>query len=96
MDKAGEVMQRLKVYYEKMIDFKCYGIVLLCASIFLYLGVVIPTVAKSQTELTWMMSGSLVFLAGSLFFLLLSKSYRHKLLETEEGQEYLLQRENVS
>jgi hypothetical protein len=95
MDKAGEAMQWFKNYYEKMVDFKCYGIVLLCASIFLYLGVVIPAVAESQTELTWMMSGSLVFLAGSSFFFLLSKSYRHKLLETEEGQEYLQQRENV-
>jgi hypothetical protein len=96
MGKAGEVMQRLKTYYEKMLDFKCYGIVLLCASIFFYLGVVIPTVAESQTELTWMMYGSLIFLTGSFFFLSLSKSYRYKLLETEEGEEYLQQRENVS
>ncbi|MBB6445944.1 YrhC family protein [Bacillus benzoevorans] len=96
MDKAGDQMQRVKQYYEKMIDFKGYGIVTLCASIFFYLGLIIPSAAKSQIEITVMMAGSIVFLFGSIFFFSSSTTYRKKLLETEEGQEYLFKKENIS
>lgn len=88
-------MQKMKQYYEKMMDYKRYGIVLLCFSIFFYLGVVIPSAAKNENEIMVMMIGSIVCLLCSFCFFSSSKSYRNKLMETEEGQAYLNQRKNI-
>nr|WP_295969561.1 YrhC family protein [uncultured Bacillus sp.] len=88
-------MEKVKQDYEKMIDTKHYGIVMLAASIFFYLGIVIPSVAQSQLEITVMIVGTITLLVGSWIFFSLSKVYRRQLLETEEGQEYLEQKKNV-
>lgn len=85
-------MQKAKEYYEKMVDFKQYAKVLLAISAFFYLGVLIPTLDKSQMEVMLMMIITTVFLAGAVFFLLRSKSYYKKLLETEEGQDFLIKK----
>ncbi|KAA9026387.1 YrhC family protein [Niallia endozanthoxylica] len=83
-------MNKAKEYYEKMVDFKQYARVLLAISAFLYIGVLIPTVEKSQLDLVVMMVLTTVFLVGAVVFLMRSKNYYKKLLETEEGQDYLL------
>lgn len=83
-------MNKAKEYYEKMVDFKQYARVLLAISAFFYIGVLIPTVEKNQLEIIMMMILTTVFLIGAVFFLIRSKNYYKKLLETEEGQDYLL------
>ena len=82
-------MQKEKQYYEKMVDFRQYGAVLLAVGVFFYLGVIIPSAAKTQTGMTNMMIGSMICLVLSIISLTFSKFYRKKLLETEEGQEFL-------
>ncbi|WP_338451539.1 YrhC family protein [Niallia oryzisoli] len=85
-------MQKAKEYYEKMVDYKQYAKVLLAISAFFYLGVLIPTLEKNQMEVMLMMIITTVFLAGAVLFLLRSKSYYKKLLETEEGQDFLIKK----
>ena len=82
-------MQKAKQYYEKMVDYKQFSRVMIAISAFLYLGVIIPTVEKSQTDLIMMMTATSVFLVGSILFLIRSKSYYQRLLDMEEGQEFL-------
>lgn len=85
-------MKKAKKYYEKMVDFKQYARVMLAISAFFYLGVVIPTIEKSESDLVLMMGVTTIFLAGSLLFLIQSKIYYKRLLEMEEGQEYLIKK----
>jgi hypothetical protein len=85
-------MQKAKQYYEKMVDYKQYARVMIAVSAFLYLGVIIPSVEKNQTDLIMMMTVSTIFLVGSILFLIRSKSYYQKLLDTEEGQEFLIKK----
>jgi YrhC-like protein len=85
-------MQKAKGYYEKMVDYKQFARVMLALSAFLYLGVVIPSVDKNQTDLIIMMFVTTIFLVGSIFFLIRSKSYYQKLLNMEEGQEFLIKK----
>jgi hypothetical protein len=85
-------MQKAKQYYEKMVDYKQYARVMIAVSAFLYLGVIIPSVGKNQTDLIMMMTVSTIFLVGSILFLIRSKSYYQKLLDTEEGQEFLIKK----
>jgi len=92
LEKAGDYMQKAKQYYEKMVDFKQYARVMIAISAFLYLGVVIPSVEKNQTDLILMMVITTVFLLGSILFLIGSKSYYKKLLDMEEGKEFLIKK----
>ncbi|MCQ6273598.1 hypothetical protein JMM81_01235 [Bacillus sp. V3B] len=85
-------MKKAKQYYEKMTDFKQYARVMLAISAFFYLGVVIPTIEKSEADLMLMMGVTAIFLAGSILFLLQSKIYYKKLLEMDEGQDYLIKK----
>ena len=85
-------MQKAKRYYEKMVDYKQFARVMLALSAFLYLGVIIPSVEKNQTDLIILMSVTTIFLVGSILFLIRSKSYYHKLLNMEEGQEFLIKK----
>ena len=82
-------MQKAKQYYEKMIDYKQFSRVMIAISAFLYLGVIIPSVEKNQTDLMMMMTVTTIFLVGSILFLIRSKSYYKRLLDMEEGQELL-------
>ena len=90
--KAGDYMQKAKQYYEKMVDFKQYARVMLAVSAFFYLGVVIPSIEKNQTDLMILMVATSFLLAGSILFLFRSKTYYKKLLEMEEGQEFLIKK----
>ena len=85
-------MQKAKGYYEKMVDYKQFARVMLALSAFLYLGVIISSVEKSQTDLILMMSVTTIFLVGSIFFLIRSKAYYQKLLNMEDGQEFLIKK----
>jgi len=90
--EAGDFMQKAKRYYEKMVDYKQFARVMIALSAFLYLGVIIPTVEKNQTDLIIMMTVTTIFLIGSILFLIRSKSYHQKLLNMEEGQEFLIKK----
>lgn len=82
------MQKQAKDLYEKMCDTKWFGIVLLAAGSFFYLGVILPTPSANSVDKIGMTVSSLVFLAGSILFLQKSKEYREMLLEHEDGEEY--------
>ncbi|RHW40832.1 hypothetical protein D1B31_10240 [Neobacillus notoginsengisoli] len=71
-----------------MCDTKWFGIVLLAAGSFFYLGTILPTTSANHLDQIGMSVASLVFLAGSILFLQKSREYREMLLEHEDGEEY--------
>ncbi|PLR78066.1 hypothetical protein CU633_07345 [Bacillus sp. V3-13] len=81
-----------KHVYEKMVDFKRFGTILLSVGAFFYLGAIIPSAANTIGDLYMMMAASTGFLAGSIFFFTVSKQYRSKLSEMDEGEEYLMKK----
>jgi NhaP-type Na+/H+ or K+/H+ antiporter len=81
-----------KQLYEKMIDFKQYGTVLLAVGVFFYLGTIIPSETKVMTDIYIATGASVSFLAGSVSFFSISKKFRNQLIETEEGQELLMKK----
>lgn len=83
------VKHSAKLIFEKMVDYKTYGKVLLAIGSFFYLGVVIPSVSKSIMDTYIMLGTSLFFLFASILFFYRSKIQYHRLLEIEEGLEYL-------
>ncbi len=85
-------LDMVKSLFAKMLDYKRYGIVLLAVGAFFYLGVIIPSVAKSDFDMNIMMGASLIFLTFSVLFLNQSKICRRRLLESEEGQEYMMKK----
>jgi hypothetical protein len=78
--------------YEKMVDFKRFGMVLLAIGAFFYLGVIIPSATKNAMDLNIMMLSSMSFLAASILFFLQVKKYRSKLMEMEDGQDFFLKK----
>jgi CDP-diacylglycerol---serine O-phosphatidyltransferase len=52
----------------------------------------IPSIDKNQFDITIMMITTVVLLAGSCLSFSLSKAYRQKLLEMEEGQEFFMKK----
>ncbi|MGJ7912224.1 YrhC family protein [Neobacillus sp. LXY-1] len=81
--------QKVKSLYERMVDFKRFGIVLLVFGIFFYFGLIIPSDAKTEMDRDVLMIGSTSFMAASILFFTLSKQCYLKLLKSEEGQDYL-------
>ncbi|MEH7093809.1 YrhC family protein [Neobacillus vireti] len=79
--------QQTKVLYEKMVDFKRFGTVLLAVGIFFYLGVIIPVVTKTEFTLNLMVLASTSFIAVSILFFIQSKQCHLKLLEIDENEE---------
>ena len=79
--------QQTKVLYEKMIDFKRFGTVLLAVGIFFYLGVIIPVVTKTEFTLNLMVLASTSFIAVSILFFIQSKQCQLKLLEIDENED---------
>lgn len=79
--------QQTKVLYEKMVDFKRFGTVLLAAGIFFYLGVIIPVVTKTEFTLNLMVLASTSFIAISILFFIQSKQCQLKLLEIDENED---------
>ncbi|MBM4762373.1 hypothetical protein GNT69_08685 [Bacillus sp. B15-48] len=83
---------KVKELFEKMVDYRLYGIVLLAVSVFFYLSLIIPTVLPELVEKYIAAGASFGLLLCSIFFLSLSKRCRTKLNETDEGQEYMINR----
>ena len=79
--------QQTKVLYEKMVDFKRFGTVLLAVGIFFYLGVIIPVVTKTEFTLNLMVLASTSFIAISILFFIQSKQCQLKLLEIDENED---------
>ena len=85
----------VKQVYEKMMDFRQFGIVLLTVAVFFYLGMIIPSDVTAVSDKAAMtnkyiaVGASSGFLLISVIFLSLSRTYRKELIESEEGQEYL-------
>lgn len=78
-----------KLIFEKMVDYKTYGKVLLAIGSFFYLGIVIPSISKSIMDTYIMLGTSILFLFASILSFYRSKIQYHRLLEMEEGLEYL-------
>lgn len=81
-----------KKLYEKMTDFKRFAILLLAVGSFFYLGVIIPRDEKILMDQTIMMSASMLFLAGSIFFFTLSNKAKTKLDEIADQDEYVIKK----
>jgi hypothetical protein len=84
--------QNAKQLYEKMVDFRRFAVVLLAIGAYFYLGVVIPSETKLMKDLYIMMAASSAFLAGSVLFFHFSNQCQTKLMEMEEGREYLMKK----
>lgn len=80
-----------KGLYEKMLDFKRFAISLLAVGSFFYLGMILPT-EQAVADSHIMTVTSVVFLAGAIFFFMVSRKYRSLLAETEGGDEYLMKK----
>ncbi|WP_246861214.1 YrhC family protein [Bacillus sp. REN3] len=81
-----------KQLYERMVDYKQFAIVLLTVGVFFYLGVIIPSTTKEMTDIYIATGASVGFLAGSFVFFSLAKKYRNNLIESEDGQDYLMKK----
>jgi hypothetical protein len=81
------VKQQTKVLYEKMVDFKRFGTVLLAVGIFFYLGVIIPVEAKTELAQNLMVLSSTSFIALSILFFIQYKQCQLKLLEMDDNED---------
>ena len=79
--------QQTKVLYEKMVDFKRFGTVLLAVGIFFYLGVIIPVEAKTELAQNLMVLSSTSFIALSILFFIQYKQCQLKLLEMDDNED---------
>jgi hypothetical protein len=86
------VKQQSKSLYEKMVDFKRFGMVLLAIGVFFYLGVIIPSETKSAMDLNIMILSSMSFLAASILFFTRSKQCQLMLMEMEDGPDYFMKK----
>lgn len=84
--------QTAKQLYENMVDYKRFAVFLLAVGVFFYFGVIIPSDTKLDLTINMMMSASSLFLSGAIFFFTRSKACKNKLMDTEEGQEYLMKK----
>ncbi|WP_075982383.1 YrhC family protein [Bacillus massilinigeriensis] len=78
----------VKKLYENMKDLHRFAVVFLAIGAFFYLGVIIPS-DKSELDQYIMMGSATSFLIVSIILFYNSKRFRTRLLETEEGQEYI-------
>jgi preprotein translocase subunit YajC len=81
-----------KKIYGKMVDFHRFATVLLAVGVFFYFGMIIPQESTTGVSQIVGAGGSVLFLAGSIFFFFQSKRLRKRLEETEEGQQYLMKK----
>ncbi|PFO03630.1 hypothetical protein COJ85_13340 [Bacillus sp. AFS076308] len=79
--------QQTKMLYEKMVDFKRFGTVLLAVGIFFYLGVIIPVEAKTELAQNLMVLSSTSFIALSILFFIQYKQCQLKLLEIDDNED---------
>jgi predicted MFS family arabinose efflux permease len=79
------VDKQTKNIYEKMVDFRQFAVVLLAVGVFFFLGVIIPSDAKSEMDVNIMMIASASFLAVSILLFIQSKQCQLKLMDMEDG-----------
>ncbi|MEH7245520.1 YrhC family protein [Neobacillus niacini] len=77
--------KQTKSLKDKMIDFKQFAVVLLAVGVFFYLGVIIPSDAKTEMDINIMMISSSSFLAVSIFLFIQSKQCQLKLMDMENS-----------
>lgn len=81
-----------KQVYEKMVDFKNYAITLLAVGAFFYLGVIIPSGANTLMNKYIMIMASVLFLAASILCFAQSRKAKQKLMEMDDGEQYLMKK----
>lgn len=69
---------------QKMNDFKRFGFTLLALSVFMYLGVIIPTETVTPSKMITLMSGTVVLLGLSLIFFTKAIKYKKDLQSIDE------------
>jgi NhaP-type Na+/H+ or K+/H+ antiporter len=84
--------KQAKYLYEKMVDLKRFATIFLAAGVFFYLGIIIPSNQSNHLNLNIMSLASITFLVVSILLFTGSKKCRQKLLDHEEGQEYLMKK----
>ena len=89
-------MSKARVLYEKiMVDFKRFGITSLALSAFLYLGVVLPLEDKTIIKTDILMGGTVFITFTFCLFSFQSNRYRKILLDSDEGEEYLMKNSTI-
>jgi hypothetical protein len=68
----------------KINDFKRFGFTLLALSVFMYLGVVIPSETVTPVKTMTLMSGTVVLLGLSLIFFTKAIKYKKDLQSADE------------
>jgi hypothetical protein len=86
------IKMKAKQLYEKMVDYKQFGMILLAVGVFFYLGTILPSETKVMTDIYIAIGASMGFLASSILFFAAAKKYRNQLIESEEGQELLMKK----
>ena len=76
--------QTLKTLKEKMADLRQFGIILLVAGVFFYLGVILPLPDKLPTFNEIMMITSIAFLSISIYLFNKAKNIKKEIEELEE------------
>ena len=74
----------LKTLKEQMADFRQFGIILLAAGVFFYLGVILPLPDKMPQYNEIMMMASIIFLSISIYLFMKAKNVKKKIEELEE------------
>ncbi|XXM73654.1 YrhC family protein [Lysinibacillus sphaericus] len=76
--------QNKKNLQHKINDFKRFGFTLLALSVFMYLGVVIPSETVTPVKTLTLMSGTVVLLGFSLIFFTKAIKYKKDLQSVDD------------
>ncbi|MFD1736670.1 YrhC family protein [Bacillus salitolerans] len=78
--------QQLKTIQDKIVDYTRFAMVLLAVSVFMFIGVIVPSEGKQEIQTYTMMVSTIIFLAAALFFFQKVIGYKRQLAEMEDGQ----------
>lgn len=77
------VNSNVKAIQDKVTDFNRFGMVLLAVSVFMFIGVLIPSEGKEMQQTSVMMIATILFLAASFFSFKKATSYKKQLNELD-------------
>ena len=77
-------MENKKTIQHKINDFKRFGFTLLALSVFMYLGVIIPSETVTPVKTVTLMTGTVVLLGMSLLFFTRAIKYKKDLQSVDE------------
>jgi NhaP-type Na+/H+ or K+/H+ antiporter len=77
-------VENKKTIQQKIVDFKRFGFTLLALSVFMYLGVIIPTETVTPGKIITLMTGTVILLGMSLFFFTKAIKYKKDLQSADE------------